>query len=113
MGGSISLSRVSTLRVDFHMPESRFQYTLLFMFRPLSIVIHRHLLLYMLCYTHLLFRILLDETQPQCSALKMIFKTLPTSLNNVATFISLFLRGDDTKNSILFLFLNMDNTLLF
>lgn len=36
MGGSISLSRVSTLRVDFHIPESRFQYTLLFMFRPLS-----------------------------------------------------------------------------
>lgn len=91
MGGSISLSRVSTLRVDFHMPESRFQYTLLFMFRPLSIVIHRHLLLYMLCYTYLfVFRYIKhrDETPPHCSALKMIFKTLPISLYNVATIIS-------------------------
>ena len=91
VGGSISLSRVSTLRVDFHMLESRFQYTLLFMFRPLSIVIHRHLLSYMLCYTYLfVFRYMKhrDETPSHCSALKMIFKTLPTSLNNVATIIS-------------------------
>ena len=89
MGRFISLSRVSTLRVDFHSPESRF--LLLFMFRPLSIVIHRHLLSYMLCYTYLfVFRYMKhrDETPPHCPALKMIFKTLPNSLNKVATIIS-------------------------
>ena len=43
--GSISLSGFCTLRVDFYLPESIvFLSTLLFMFRSLSTVIRRHLL---------------------------------------------------------------------